>query len=121
MFLCYECGVELKTFGELMFHRKNEHTMNQCLKYLANTCKFTDTGCWYNHSIVKKKKDPEDNSENNLNVSKTSSQPPVFWNPPTNLEPPSAKPTQATWLKMILMMDNLNKMMKEMRESSQFL
>ena len=121
MFLCYECGAELKTFGELMFHRKNKHTMNPCLKYVADTDKFTDTNCWYNHGISKKQKAPEDNIDKNLNASKASSQPLVFWDLPVNLETPSSQPTQATWLKMISMMDNLNKMRREMKESSQFL
>ena len=45
----------------------------------------------------------------------------VFRDPPANLAPPSQQPTQATWLKMVGMMDNLNQMMKEMRQTRQYL
>ena len=47
LYLCYECGVESKTLGELMNHRKNNHTMNTCTKFQENMCKFTSESCWY--------------------------------------------------------------------------
>ena len=34
IFVCYECGDELKTFNDLMAHRKNSHTLNKCVKFL---------------------------------------------------------------------------------------
>ena len=95
--------------------------MNPCHTFLANKCNFTDSSCWYNHNIGKKQDVPEVNSGKNSDVSKPASQPPFFWDPPANLAPPPTQPTQATWLKMVSMMDNLNMMMKAMKESSQFL
>ena len=77
--------------------------------------------CWYNHNIGKKQNVPEVHSDKNSDVSEPASQPTVFWDPPANLAPPSSHPTQATWLKMVSIMDNLNMMMKAMKESSQFL
>ena len=49
IFLCYECGEELKSFGDLMVHRKNNHTMSSCHKFLENKCRFTAESCWFNH------------------------------------------------------------------------
>ena len=126
-FQCYKCGEELKTLSDLMFHRKNNHSMNKCLKFLNNECIFNSSSCWYNH---------HDNSNQNHNVNpsemsypetgenisnQAGTQPPVFWDPPANLAPPAILPTQATWVKMMSKMNDLNKMMQEMKESNTFL
>ena len=60
---------------------------------------------------------PSDTSQ----VNEPAAQPLGFRDPPANLAPPSQQPTQAGWLKMVAMLDNLNQMMKEMRETSRFL
>ena len=97
LFLCYECGKETKTLSELMIHRKNNHIVNDCINHQTNTCRHGSEKCWFNHKQLS-----------------------VFRDPPSNLAPPSPQPTQATWLKMVEMVDQLNNMMKEMRETGQF-
>ena len=122
-FLCYECGLELHTFRYLMFHRKNNHTMNKCLKFSDNNCKFTDESCWYNHSEVPAptRVDSQQGFWDPIPpTDQPSVQPSGFRDPPVNLAPPSAQPTQAAWLKMISMMENLNQMMEKMKETNQF-
>ena len=52
---------------------------------------------------------------------KVEPEPSVFCDPPVNLTPPSANPTQATWVKMMSIMNELNKMMKTVKESNSFL
>ena len=128
MFLCYECGIEEKTLSDLMIHRKNKHVVNDCLKYYANVCRFTSDVCWFNHKTTTKNNTPKVQDTTKVVANQTSKkteqndkQQSVFRDSPENLAPPSQQPTQATWLRMIQMMDSLNKMMKEIREASPFL
>ena len=112
-FTCYECGEEFEILRNLMAHRKKKHTMNTCEKFLKDECKRTQETCWYNHD----KKEPAVNksSEEDKKKSQETFQPPVFWERPANLAPPATLPNHATWLKMITMMSELNKMMTEMK------
>ena len=128
MFLCFECGEQFETFRELMFHRKRQHTMSSCRKFTENSCPFTDEACWFNHN----EPTPETN-KNNQTTSKQQgfwepppaadqpdAQPSVFRDPPVNLAPPSPQPTQAAWLKMVSMMNNMKAMMKNLQKTNQF-
>ena len=117
MFLCFECGQQFKTFSDLMFHRKKEHTVNQCLKYSENKCKYTNDGCWYNHTRPSTQKDQQSVGWKPT----TPVQPSVFQVPPANLAPPSPQPTQAMWLRMISMINDLNVMMKQLQANNQSL
>ena len=128
MFLCYECGFEYKSLSDLMFHRKTHHNVNECIKFNENKCKFTDESCWYTHNeqqnIMNKDNKQQDTHKQGFWDPPSSSDPPtvqpsVFQVPPANLAPPSPQPTQATWLKMVAMMNNLNMMMKEMKDANQ--
>jgi hypothetical protein len=53
--ICYECGETFITLKELMLHRKANHKMNECSKFIKNECKFTDSSCWYMHDKGKNK------------------------------------------------------------------
>ena len=112
-FICYECGEEFEVLRDLMVHRKKKHTMNTCEKFLKNECKRTQETCWYNHE----NKEPtiNESSEDDKKKSQETFQPPVFWERPANLAPPANLPDHATWLKMITMMTELNKMMSELK------
>ena len=119
-YLCFECGKKCDTFKELMHHRKNNHNMDKCLKFMRNNCPFNDASCWYKHETTF---DPENLVEmkspdklKNVGGNK-SSDTPVFCEAPANLAPPSNQPSQATWLKMTSMLTDLNQMMKKMKET----
>ena len=116
MFLCYECGYEFKTFSDLMFHRKKNHNMNNCSNFLENKCRFTNNSCWYEHPHNDNPRiPPKVNPTHNPDIvnEQTASKPSVFQDPPANLAPPSPQPTQAAWLKMVSMMNNLNQLTKQ--------
>ena len=49
-FICYECGYETKNLNHLMEHRKANHKINTCRKFLQNKCIFNASSCWYNHN-----------------------------------------------------------------------
>ena len=87
--------------------------MKSCEKLLRNECKRTQDTCWYNHDD--KETAVNKQSEEDKKISLETYQPPVFWERPANLAPPATLPDQATWLKMITMMTELNKMMSEMK------
>ena len=117
--ICYECGDEMTTFIDLMNHRRTNHQMRTCTKFQENNCMFTSESCWYDHGNTSKQK-TETTSSRKTN-SNSSSQPPVFQDPPVNLAPPEQNPSMATWLKMMTMMTELNAMMTMMKESGKFL
>ena len=117
-FICYDCGEEFPHLKNLMAHRKKHHTMNSCEKFLRNECPFTNEACWFNHTNPI---DPtnEDIKKNDIfskdeNLSNKEYQPPVFWERPVNLAPPARMPSQASWIKMVSMMKELNQMMMNM-------
>ena len=151
--ICYECGEKFNIFSSLMFHRKNNHSMENCLKFSQNNCKFNDKSCWYNHGYLKNTtnenvqgmKSPE-KMNNSRNQTTHGS---VFHKTPANLVPPSStpmgppmghqpgpplgskvapqtgpqagQPSQATWLRMVTMMKELNMMMMNMKNVNPFL
>ena len=125
--LCYECGNELNTFNELMFHRKNKHTMRACENFIQNRCRFSSERCWFNHNnsktIIDKHQTKQHEKTSCPQPSKKSliSEPSVFQNVPVNLAPPSTAPTEATWRKMITMMEHLNQMMQIIKKTNPFL
>ena len=138
---CFECGEKFETFSNLMFHRKNKHSMNKCLKFLKNNCMFNDNSCWYDHATAQNKtheyfakmKSPDKGE----NVNERSERIPVFWDPRVNMDPPSGPPmgpppgpkgtpldplsgppSQATWLRMISMVKELNMMMMNLKKTN---
>ena len=125
--LCYECGNEFNTFNELMFHRKNKHTMRACENFIQNRCRFSSERCWFNHNnsktIIDKHQTKQHEKISCPQPSKKSliSEPSVFQNVPVNLAPPSTAPTEATWRKMITMMEHLNQMMQIIKKTNPFL
>ena len=125
--LCYECGNEFNTFNELMFHRKNKHTMRACENFKQNRCRFSSERCWFNHNnsktIIDKHQTKQHEKISYPQPSKKSliSEPSVFQNVPVNLAPPSTAPTEATWRKMITMMEHLNQMMQIIKKTNPFL
>ena len=120
-FICYECGEEFEHLKELMAHRKKYHTMNLCSKYVRNECLLTKEACWYSHGDTNKSERSNEThpEEKDINPSNGTSQPPVFWERPANLVPPII-PNQATWVKMMSMMTELNQMMNKMKNLNQF-
>ena len=116
-FICYDCNEEFPRLKDLMAHRKNNHTMNSCEKFLRNECPFTNEACWFNH-INPIDPTSEDIKENEIskdeNLYNKEYQPPVFWERPANLAPPDRMPSQASWTKMVSMMNELNRMMMNM-------
>ena len=115
-FTCYECGEEFETLNNLMGHRRNNHTMRTCDRFLRNECKYKF--CWFPHD----KKVPSINTESKEDKKESNEafQPPVFWERTENLAPPATIPNQATWLKMVSMMAELNKMMTEIKNQNKF-
>ena len=104
-FLCYECGSESTSLGDLMIHRKNNHTMGPCLRFLANSCIYNSKSCWFNHNEKPEQIFTErQNTMNNKNKQQegfwelpsdpspppSTAQPSVFRDPPANLAPPSS-------------------------------
>ena len=94
---------------------------------MRNECHFNSSSCWYIHG---KKNYNETNSRESMHEetankghenNRAEPEPSVFCDPPANLAPPSANPVQATWVKMMAMMNELNKMMKTVKESNSFL
>ena len=130
MFLCYECGNESTTLRDLMFHRKNKHTVSNCLKYLSKRCIFNNDSCWFNHpdesldktDVTKNTQGPWQSPSffPPSQAYQSTAQSSVFQEAPTNLAPPSVQPTQATWLQMLEMMRNLKQMMEQIKQTSQF-
>ena len=128
MFLCYECGNESTTLSDLMLHRKNKHTVSNCLKYLSKRCRFNNDSCWFNHpnessektDVTKNTWEPCQSPSYSppSRAYQSSTQSSVFWEAPTNLAPPSLQPSQATWLQMLDMMENLKHMMEQMKQTS---
>ena len=135
MFLCYECGIEEKTLADLMIHRKNKHTVSDCYKYSTNECKHTSETCWFNHKMkpennIAKEPDMADKHEgvweplpdqSSQKIDEQKAQSSVFWDTPANLAPPSPTSppvTQAMWLRMVQMLESLNKMMKQIKEAN---
>ena len=130
MFLCYECGFEYKSLSDLMFHRKAHHNINKCIKFTENNCKFTDESCWYTyneqHNMMNKENEQQETHDEGFwdppsSREEPTEQPSVFRVPPPNPAPPLSQPTQANWLKMVSMMNDLNKMMREIKEANQSL
>ena len=122
--LCYECGNEFNTFNELMFHRKSKHTMRACKNFMQNRCRFSGERCWFNHNnSIDQHQTKQHEKISSPQPSKKSliSEPSVFQNIPVNLAPPSTAPTEATWRKMITMMEYLNQMMQTMKKTNPFL
>ena len=125
--LCYECGNEFNTFNELMFHRKSKHTMRACENFMQNRCRFSSERCWFNHNDSSANIDKNQTEQHEKiscpQPSKKSliSEPSVFQNIPVNLAPPSTAPTEATWRKMITMMEYLNHMMQTIKKTNPFL
>ena len=130
MLICYECGYETKTLNDLMLHRKSKHVVSDCLKQYTNECKFTSEKCWFIHKTKTNISNP--NTQEHVlgnpitdalptNSKQKETQSSVFQATPANLAPPSPQLTQATWLRMVQMVDSLNKMMVEIREASPFL
>ena len=74
---CSDCGKETASLGELMRHRKEEHTSSvaMCRNHLKGQCKFINAYCWYNHedpmgSVFQNApsdKDPPNQKQKNLN------------------------------------------------------
>ena len=125
--LCYECGNEFNTFNELMFHRKSKHTMRACENFMQNRCRFSSERCWFNHNDSRTSIDKHQTEQHKKiscpQPSKKSlkSEQSVFRNIPVNLAPPSTAPTEATWQKMITMMEYLNHMMQTIKKTNPFL
>ena len=49
VFLCYECGFQVKSVEDLMSHRKKEHQAKMCQKFLDNSCRYNEHSCWFSH------------------------------------------------------------------------
>ena len=156
-FICYECGYETKNLNHLMEHRKANHKMNTCRKFLQNKCIFNASSCWYNHNNRQgqssEKKENESNDVEMTSPVKNKSYTQVFRNAPSNLAPPPPQntpppppspqntspptpspqntpplppsphqnsPSQATWVKMVSLMTELNQM-NTMKQSQIYL
>ena len=101
--------------------------MNTCFRFINNECKFNESSCWYNHNTKNANKTTTEEHKNVYFNDKTyqpndkdSTQPPVFQNPPANMAPPSMYPNQATWVKMMSMMKDLNQMMTNIKKQNLF-
>ena len=119
--ICYECGQTFNTLKEVMPHRKANHKMNKCSKFMKNECKFNDSNCWYRHDAKQKSEKNKMEIQSPVKADKATkaTEPSGFWEPPANLAPPSIIPSQAAWMKMTAMMKELNQMMSNMRHHSQ--
>ena len=121
-FICYECGEQFKTLNDLMIHRKTQHKSIQCLKFSKNECKFASDKCWYNHKDIKTTKESPNEVLSPMETSDDEQvvKLPVFQQASANLAPPwnqtTPAPTQATWIKMMSMMTDLNRMMQSMKK-----
>jgi hypothetical protein len=120
-FICYECGEKFSTLKELMPHRKANHKMNACTKFLKNECRFTESKCWYNHEAKNKIEKEKNDTKSPKKMEKANkiNEPLGFWEPPANLAPPSLLPSQAAWIKMTTMMRELNQMMVNLKHHNQ--
>ena len=49
-FPCFECGNKFGVIKELMIHRKEKHSINECKKFLEGKCTYNENSCWYNHT-----------------------------------------------------------------------
>ena len=82
--------------------------------------------CWYKHDVcdvIPKKPFQEDyinNRDDKQPAQNAPAQSSGFWETPANLAPPSNLPRQATWIRMVTMMTELNQMMKNMKNQSPF-
>ena len=49
---CEVCESKFKRLGELMKHKKDQHTekVNICWNYVSNNCEFGDERCWFLHT-----------------------------------------------------------------------
>ena len=114
-----------------MFHRKNEHVMQNCLKFSINACKFNGNNCWYNHEDSEKNGDKTPKATEQIDTmedaNNKSAEPPVFQDPPVNLAPPSTgkttsiPPSQGEWLTMVMMEKEINTMMGMMKKANPFM
>ena len=120
-YLCYNCGKENETLGDLMKHRNTMHTTNKCKKLAENKCKFTSESCWFNHEEETKENEHISSSQKEfLDSSKPSlineTHPSVFRQTQANLAPP---PTQEIWSKMLSMLENLTQMLNHLKQTNQ--
>ena len=111
--VCYECGDYFRTVHDLMMHRKTSHMVPTCKEFLKNKCDRSNNDCYYSHqkkahSITQ-------------NIEQPSYQGQGFWEPPSNLAPPSQElispkgPSQSEWIQMKTMLMELNKMVAKLQ------
>ena len=95
--------------------------MQRCIKFSKDDCKYNDSNCWYNHEVTNENNDQNlretETPDKTENTSENHSENPVFCEPPVNLAPPS----QAAWLKMVMMIKELNTMMGMMKKTNPFM
>ena len=106
-----------------MNHRKTAHDMSECRRHIENNCRFTASSCWYNHGGNNKTPTADMKSPGKPNESQQSSSAQSgFWETPANLAPPSTPTiTQAAWIKMMKMMNEMKNLMSMIKESNKFL
>ena len=113
--VCFECGNDYKTMHELMRHRKASHKVPMCKDNMRNDCGYSSEDCYYTHSVQTLLKRSPARKAHEPNQTKPQAQ--GFWDPPSNLAPPSQGPgvdqgpTQSEWIQMKNMLIHLNQLM----------
>ena len=95
-----------------------DHKVPMCREFLRKSCEFSGKDCYYNHTKSLQPEVPyEESQEKNL----TKSQSLGFWDPPSNLAPPSQAPltpqgpSQAEWITMKTMLSQLNELVAKFK------
>ena len=83
--------------------------------FLNKNCEYSGEDCYYTHTVESGLEPSHSNKEQEPGLAQPQSQ--GFWDPPSNLAPPSKGPevsqgpTQSQWIKMKNMRMHLNQMM----------
>ena len=104
-------GYTCKSLHELMKHRKNKHIVPLCRDFLKQNCRFSKEDCYHSHDN-EAPTSPAAKAPMQTNKSQLG-----FWDRPQNMVPPSQGspslqgPSQAEWVQMKTMLNQLNTMM----------
>ena len=98
-----------------MRHRKAVHKVPICKDFLNKNCGYSGEDCYYTHTVETGLEASHSNKAQEPGQPKPQIQ--GFWDPPSNLAPPSKGPevnqgpTQSEWIQMKNMLLYLNQMM----------
>ena len=83
--VCFECGKNFKTVHDLMRHRKADHMVPICKDFLANSCGYSTSNCYYTHN-----KHPHPQIPVKKSQESTQADPQIqgFWEEHSNMAPP---------------------------------